>query len=66
MLELGGLTSGGMPEEEQFLASLGYEKKFALCAVPWPIFVLRLLNKLCPLASESVDYEAKVIIRFKN
>ena len=25
----GGLTSGGMPEEEQFLASLGNDKKLA-------------------------------------
>ena len=31
-----------------------------------PIFVFRSQNKLGPLASESVDYEAKTIIKIKN
>ena len=47
-----------------------YVLKFGLSksilAPSGPIFVFRSLNKLGPLASESINYEAKTIINFKN
>ena len=60
LLEL-WLTSGKRSEPTHQISALYMDRGSVR-----PIFVFRSLNKLGPLASESINYEAKTIINLEN